>query len=121
MAKKSRNEARLKRHQRVRKNISGTASTPRLCVYRSLSDIYAQIIDDEKGETLVAASSIDKDLREKVAKLKKVEQAAEVGKLLGERAKSKKITTVVFDRGGYQYIGRVKALADGARESGLKF
>ena len=70
MAKKSRNEARLKRHQRVRKNISGTANTPRLCVYRSLTDIYAQIIDDEKGVTLVAASSIDKDLREKVAKLK---------------------------------------------------
>jgi large subunit ribosomal protein L18 len=121
MSTKSRNEARLKRHQRVRKNIFGSSATPRLCVYRSLSDIYAQIIDDEKGVTLVASSSIDKELREKIAKLKKVEQAAEVGKLLGERAKSKNISSVVFDRGGYQYIGRVKALADGARESGLKF
>lgn len=121
MSTKSRNEARLKRHQRVRKNIFGTAETPRLCVYRSLTEIYAQIIDDEKGVTLVASSSIDKELREKIAKMKKVEQAVEVGKLLGERAKSKKISSVVFDRGGYQYIGRVKALADGARESGLKF
>lgn len=121
MAKKSRNEARLKRHQRVRKNIFGTSDTPRLCVFRSLTDIYAQIIDDEKGETLVSSSSIDKELREKIMKMKKMEQAAEVGKLLGERAKSKKISTVVFDRGGYQYMGRVKALADGARESGLKF
>lgn len=121
MAKKSRNEARLKRHQRVRKNISGSGETPRLCVFRSLSDIYAQIIDDEKGITLVSSSTIDAELKKKIEKLKKIEQAAEVGKLLGERAKSKKITSVVFDRGGYQYMGRVKALAEGARESGLKF
>lgn len=121
MAKKSRNEARLKRHHRVRKKIFGTGETPRLCVFRSLTDIYAQIIDDEKGITLVSSSSVDTELKEKIAKLKKTEQAAEVGKLLGDRAKTKKITAVVFDRGGYQYIGRVKALADGARESGLKF
>jgi large subunit ribosomal protein L18 len=121
MAKKSRNEARLKRHQRVRKNIFGTSEAPRLCVYRSLNDIYAQIIDDEKGVTLVASSSIDKELRTKIEKMKKLEQASEVGKLLGERAKTHKISKVVFDRGGYQYMGRVKALAEGARESGLKF
>lgn len=121
MAKKSRNEARLKRHQRVRKNISGTAEIPRLCVYRSLVGIYAQIIDDQKGETLVSSSTIDAEIRKKINKMKKTEQAAEVGKLLGNRAKEKKIATVVFDRGGYQYFGRVKALADAAREAGLKF
>src|SRR5690606_24277778 len=119
MSTQSRIEARIKRHPRVRMNIIGTAPTTRLCVYRTLNEIYAQIIDDERGETLVASSRIDKELREKIAKMKKVEQAVEVGKLLGERAKSKKISSVVFDRGGYQYIGRVKALADGARESGL--
>ena len=99
----------------------GVADRPRLCVYRSLNDIYAQIIDDEKGMTLVASSSIDHDLKTKVQKLSKTEQAVEVGKNIAERAKAKKITEVVFDRGGYQYIGRVKALADAAREAGLKF
>lgn len=121
MTKRSRNEARLKRHQRVRKNVYGTAEKPRLCVFRSLTSIYAQIIDDEKGITLVSSSSIDKELKKKIAGMEKVEQATEVGKLLGERAISKNITTVIFDRGGYKYFGRVKALADGARESGLKF
>lgn len=121
MARKSRNQARLHRHKRVRKNIFGVAEKPRLCVFRSLNDIYAQIIDDEKGVTLVASSSIDHDLRKKVAKLNKTEQAVAVGKNLAERAKAKKITQVVFDRGGYQYMGRVKALADAAREAGLKF
>jgi len=121
MAKKSRNQARLKRHQRVRKKIFGTAETPRLCVYRSLSGIYAQIIDDAKGVTLVSSSTVDAEIREKIGKMKKSEQAIEVGKLLGARAKSKKIGSVVFDRGGYLYMGRVKALADAARESGLKF
>jgi large subunit ribosomal protein L18 len=121
MARKSRNKARLHRHKRVRKNIFGVADKPRLCVFRSLNDIYAQIIDDEKGVTLVASSSIDHDLRKKVVKLSKTEQAVAVGKNLAERAKAKKITQVVFDRGGYQYMGRVKALADAAREAGLKF
>jgi large subunit ribosomal protein L18 len=121
MAKKSRNEARLHRHQRVRKDVFGTPEKPRLCVFRSLTGIYAQIIDDEKGFTLVSSSSIDADLREKVSKLKKSEQAAMVGKSLAERAVAKKIKTVVFDRGGYKYIGRVKALADAAREGGLEF
>jgi large subunit ribosomal protein L18 len=121
MAKVSRNKARLHRHQRVRKNIFGVAEKPRLCVYRSLNDIYAQIIDDEKGVTLVSSSSIDHEIRKNVQKLSKTDQAVAVGKNLAERAKAKKITQVVFDRGGYQYMGRVKALADAAREAGLKF
>ncbi len=121
MAKKSRNQARIKRHKRVRKNITGTAERPRLCVYRSISEIYAQLIDDTAGRTLVASSSIDPDIRERTSKAQKTEQAAEVGKLLAKRAKEKKIKTVVFDRGGYQFIGRVKALADAAREAGLDF
>jgi len=121
MGKKSRNEARLHRHRRVRKKISGTADRPRLSVFRSLTQISAQIIDDDKGVTLTAASSIDKELRKKVAKMSKTEQAVEVGKLLAQRAKDKKVKEVVFDRGGYRYIGRVKALADAAREEGLVF
>ena len=121
MAKVSRNQARLHRHQRVRRKVFGVAEKPRLCVFRSLNDIYAQIIDDEKGVTLVSSSSIDHELRKEVAKLSKTEQATAVGKSLAERAKTKKISEVVFDRGGYQYIGRVKALADAAREAGLKF
>jgi large subunit ribosomal protein L18 len=121
MAKKSRNKARLHRHKRVRKNISGTADRPRLCVFRSLTQISGQIIDDDKGVTIVSSSSIDKELRKKVEKLKKTEQASEVGKLLAQRAKEKKIKEVVFDRGGYRYTGRVKALADAAREEGLVF
>ena len=121
MSNTNRNQARLRRHQRVRKKISGVSEKPRLCVYRSLSRIYAQIIDDQKGITLVASSSIDPEIKEKIVKMTKVQQATEVGKLLAERAVSKKISSVVFDRGGYQYIGRVKALAEAARESGLKF
>jgi large subunit ribosomal protein L18 len=121
MANVSRNEARLHRHQRVRKNIFGVVGKPRLCVFRSLNDIYAQIIDDEKGVTLVSSSSIDHDLKGQVQKMTKTEQAAAVGKNIAERAKEKKIAEVVFDRGGYQYIGRVKALAEAAREAGLKF
>jgi large subunit ribosomal protein L18 len=121
MANVSRNQARLHRHQRVRKNIYGVAEKPRLCVFRSLNDIYAQIIDDDKGVTLVASSSIDKELKKQIAKMTKTEQAVAVGKQLAERAKTKKISNVVFDRGGYQYMGRVKALADAAREAGLKF
>jgi large subunit ribosomal protein L18 len=121
MAVKNSNLARAKRHARVRAKVFGTTSRPRLNVFRSLSGLYAQIIDDVDGHTLVSASSVDKDLREKMNGMKKAEQAKFIGQAVAERAKSKGITTVVFDRGGYRYIGRVKALADGAREGGLKF
>lgn len=118
---KSRNEARLRRHKRIRRRVSGTAARPRLNVFRSLSDIYAQIINDEAGHTIVAASSIDRELRKKMQGMTKTEQARLVGLELAERAASKGIHQVVFDRGGYKYIGRVKALAEGAREGGLDF
>lgn len=121
MAKKSRNEARIKRHRRVRKTIYGVAEKPRMCVYRSLTDIYVQVIDDDKGVTLVSSSSLDKELKSKLKGKTKTEKAVEVGKLVANRAKEKKISEVVFDRGGYRYDGRVKALADAAREAGLKF
>ncbi len=122
MAKKrSRSEARVRRHLRVRRNIAGSAERPRLSVFRSLSEIYAQVIDDDAGNTLASASSIDKDLRAKVKGLNKTEQAKLVGKSLAERAKGKGVEQVVFDRSGYRYIGRVKALAEGAREGGLEF
>ena len=121
MAKNSRSIARVRRHIRVRKSLMGTAERPRLNVFRSLSAIYAQMIDDQTGHTLLAASTVDRELREKMKGLKKAEQAKLVGQTLAERAKSKGIQTVVFDRGGYRYIGRVKALADGAREGGLQF
>jgi large subunit ribosomal protein L18 len=119
--KKSRSNARLRRHARIRKHVFGTNVRPRLNVFRSLTDIYVQVIDDEAGETMVSASTIDKELRTKVDGLSKIEQAKLVGSALAERAKEKGIETVVFDRGGYRYIGRVKALAEGAREGGLKF
>lgn len=118
---KSRSFARKKRHGRVRKKVSGTELKPRLCVFRSLTQIYAQIIDDEAGNTLVSASSIDKELRPEMKKLKKVDQAGLVGKTLADRAITKGIGEVVFDRGGFRFIGRVKALADSAREAGLRF
>lgn len=121
MAKLSRAESRIRRHRRVRKHIAGTADRPRLNIFRSEAEIYAQVIDDQVGNTLAAASSIDHDLREKAAGLTKTEQARLVGQLVAERAKSKGITEVVFDRGGFRYIGRVKALADGARQAGLEF
>ena len=121
MANKTRSLARERRHTRVRKNVSGTPARPRLNVFKSLSGIYAQIIDDVQGNTLVSASTIDKDLREQVKGLKKIEQAKAIGKAVAERAKSKGISSVVFDRGGFRYVGRVKALADGAREGGLQF
>lgn len=121
MAKNSRSVARTRRHARVRKNLMGTAQRPRLNVFRSLSAIYAQVIDDQAGRTLLAASTMDRELREKLKGLKKSEQAKLVGQTLAERAKSKGIQSVVFDRGGYRYIGRVKAFADGAREGGLQF
>ena len=122
MAKnKSRSEARERRHKRVRSRITGTPNRPRLSIYRSLSEIYAQIIDDKAGQTLTSASTLDHDLRSTVEGMKKSEQARKIGQALAERAKAKGIKQVVFDRGGYRYIGRVKALADGAREGGLEF
>jgi large subunit ribosomal protein L18 len=121
MAKKSRAIARTRRHSRVRKNLLGSAERPRLNVFRSLSGIYAQVIDDQAGNTLVSASTVDRDLREKLKGMKKADQAKLVGQTVAERAKSKGIQAVVFDRGGYRYSGRVKALADGAREGGLQF
>ena len=121
MAKFNRAQARLRRHQRVRKNVSGSPEKPRLSVFRSLAEIYAQVIDDEAGRTLAAASTVDQELREKSKSLTKTEQAKLVGKAVAERAKKAGIEEVVFDRGGFRYIGRVKALADAAREAGLKF
>ena len=117
--KESRNEARLARHERVRKNLCGTVEIPRLNVFRSNGNIFAQIIDDKAGNTLVSASSIDKELNLKNGG--NIEAAKEVGKLLAERAKKLKIKKVVFDRGGYLYHGRVQALAEAARENGLEF
>lgn len=121
MANKSRTIARIRRHARVRKNISGTQERPRLNVFRSVTEIYAQVIDDQSGHTLAAASSVDNELRKKMEGLNKTEQAKLVGQTVAERAKSKGVTSVIFDRGGFRYMGRIKALADGARENGLQF
>lgn len=121
MARINRNKARVRRHRRVRKHVQGTPERPRLNVFRSLSDIYVQVIDDEAGVTLASASSIDKELRGKMKGKNKTEQARLVGEVIAERAKDKGLSKVVFDRGGYKYIGRVKALADAAREGGLEF
>ena len=121
MADKSRSAARIRRHLRVRKSVFGTTERPRLSVFRSINEIYAQVIDDLDGNTLTSASSIDTDLRTKMAGLKKSDQAKLVGQTVAERAKSKGIDAVVFDRGGFRYTGRIKALADGAREGGLEF
>jgi len=118
---KSRSVARESRHTRVRKRVFGTTQRPRLNIFKSLSQIYAQVIDDIEGNTLVSASTVDKDLREQVKGLKKTEQAKAIGKAVAERAKSKGISAVVFDRGGFRYVGRVKAVAEGAREGGLQF
>ncbi len=117
--KQSSNVSRLRRHKRVRKSVFGTSSRPRLCVYRSLKNIYAQIIDDETGATLVAASSLEAELKEVYGGNK--EAAKKVGELIAKKALEKGIEAVVFDRGGYIYHGRVQELADGAREAGLKF
>lgn len=121
MAKKSRSEARKHRQRRVRAKIYGTAARPRLNVFRSLTNIYVQVIDDEKGQTLVSASTIDKELAAQVEGKSRVEAAKMVGVAVANRAKQVGITTVVFDRAGYRYHGRIKALADGAREGGLDF
>ena len=121
MAKKSRNEARLRRHRRVRKKIFGTPERPRMNVFRSSTEIYVQIIDDFRGYTLASASSIDAQLRPEMDGLTKTEKARKVGAAIADRAKEAGIDQVIFDRGGYRYIGRVKALADAAREGGLEF
>ena len=119
--KTDKNKERVIRHKRVRRKVSGTTERPRLNVYRSLNEIYAQIIDDTKGVTLVSASTKAKDLAKSLEKLSKSEQAKVVGKAVAEKAIAKGITEIVFDRGGYLFTGRVKALADGAREAGLRF
>jgi len=120
MAKLSRNEQRKKRHARIRRKISGTPERPRLCVYKSLRHIYAQLVDDTRGHTLVAASTLEPELREKV-KSPDVEAARLVGRLLAQRARERGIREVVFDRSGYPYHGKVRALAEAAREGGLVF
>jgi large subunit ribosomal protein L18 len=118
ISKESRNSMRLKRHERVREKIFGTSEMPRLCVFKSNTNIYAQIINDEEGVTLVSASSLDKDLK---IKNNNVEAASKVGEAIAKKAKKAGITTVVFDRGGYMYHGKVKALAEAARNNGLEF
>ena len=113
---------RLKNKIRIRKKITGTSERPRLAVYKSLKQIYAQIIDDSKGETLLSASSLSKNIAKEIKDAKsKIEKSKVVGKYLAEKAKEKGIESVVFDRSGYRYHGRVQALAEGAREGGLKF
>lgn len=115
------NVARLKRHRRMRKNLAGTTVRPRLNVFRSLNHMYAQIIDDTTGHTLVSASTLDKEIKENSGYTGNKEAAKQVGELVAKRALEKGITKVVFDRGGYIYHGRVEALATGAREAGLEF
>lgn len=120
-SKRDRNEVRKIRHERVRKKISGTPARPRLCVYRSNKNIYAQIIDDIAGNTLVAASTVEKDVMSKIEEADKKGAAKIVGQIVAERAIAAGIKAVVFDRGGYIYTGRVAELAAGAREGGLDF
>ncbi|NTV88874.1 MAG: 50S ribosomal protein L18 [Clostridiales bacterium] len=119
--KPNKNEIRLRKHDRVRKKITGTTESPRLNVFRSLKHIYAQIVDDSAGKTLVAASTLDEALKGKLESTCNKDAAHEVGKLIAQKAIDAGIKTVVFDRGGYLYHGRVKELAEGAREGGLDF
>ena len=119
--KRDKNEIRVIRHERVRKKISGTTESPRLCVFRSLKHIYAQLIDDTKGVTLVSASTLDPAIRGQLDELDKKGAAKLVDKTIAERAIQAGYKTVVFDRGGYVYTGRVQAVAEGAREAGLEF
>ena len=126
ISKIDKNAVRQRRHARVRKTVTGTAETPRMNVYRSLNHIYVQIIDDRAGNakggvTLAAASTMDKAVKEKIQGLNKTDAAKVVGAVAAEKAKAKGVEAVVFDRGGYLYTGRVKAVAEGAREAGLKF
>lgn len=119
--KKSRTANRVKKHARVRRNLAGTAARPRLAVFRSNNHMYAQIIDDEAGRTLAAASTLEKDIKEACEKTNNVDAAAQVGTAIAKKALDAGITTVVFDRGGFIYQGKVQALADAAREAGLDF
>lgn len=119
--KQSRSKVRAKKHLKLRNHISGTAEKPRLSVFRSSNHMYAQIIDDTVGNTLVSASTLQKDVKADLEKTNDVKAAAHLGKVIAERAVAKGISTVVFDRGGFIYQGKVKALADAAREAGLKF
>jgi len=121
MTKSYTREARVRRHVKVREKIAGTESRPRLCVFRSLNHIYAQVIDDLKGQTLVAASTLDADVKKDAKKKNKTSEAELVGTLVAQRAKEKGISQVAFDRGGFKYHGRVKTLAEAARKGGLKF
>jgi large subunit ribosomal protein L18 len=118
MPRADKNETRLRVHRRIRRRVAGDADRPRLAVYRSIAHIYAQVIDDRAGRTIVSASSNDKGASTKGGN---IAGAKEIGKLIAERAKEKGVTKVVFDRGGYLYHGRIKALADAAREAGLEF
>ena len=121
MAKNTRRVGRLRRHARVRAMVQGQASRPRLCVFRSLSHIYAQIIDDSRGYTLTAASTLDPEIKSQLNGKTKTEKSGLVGSLVAKRALVKGVSQVAFDRGGYKYHGRVKALAEAARQEGLKF
>ena len=121
VSKKSRQEVRAKKHMKIRNRFSGTAERPRLAVFRSNNHMYAQIIDDTVGNTLVAASTLEKDVKAELEKTNNVEAAAYLGTVIAKKALDKGITTVVFDRGGYVYQGKIKALADAAREAGLNF
>ena len=119
--KESRSEIRVKKHRRVRNNLAGTAERPRLAVFRSNNHMYAQIIDDTVGNTLVSACTLDKDVKDAVEKTNNVDAAAKLGTVIAKKALDKGISTVVFDRGGFIYAGKVKALAEAAREAGLEF
>ena len=121
VSKKSRQKVRVKKHMKIRNRFSGTAERPRLAVFRSNNHMYAQIIDDTVGNTLVAASTVEKDVKAELEKTNNVEAAAYLGTVIAKRAIEKGIDTVVFDRGGYIYHGKVAALAEAAREAGLKF
>lgn len=121
VSKKSRTEVRENKHRKIRNRFSGTAERPRLAVFRSNNHMYAQIIDDTVGKTLVAASTVEKDVKAQVEKTNNVEAAATLGTVIAKRALEKGVKTVVFDRGGFIYQGKIKALADAAREAGLEF
>ena len=117
----SKDQTRQRRHQRIRKRLQGTGEKPRLSVYKSLNNIYAQLVDDVAGKTILSASTLEKEIKSSVKHGGNLEAAKKVGASLAQKAMGKKITTVVFDRGGYRYHGCIKALADAAREQGLKF
>lgn len=121
ISKQSRSEVRVKKHTRQRNRFAGTAQRPRLAVFRSNNHMYAQVIDDTVGNTLVSASTLEKDVKAELEKTNDVSAAAYLGTVIGKRALEKGITTVVFDRGGFIYQGKIKALADAAREAGLEF